>query len=525
MQYTTWKQRALPRTRLAAGMALALGVAGFGVQPNVDARATWPEAAPAGPREADVPARPATTYEVTSCADDGTAGTLRYVIEHAGDGDTADLGSLSCSAITLASGEILLPMNNFSIVAAQPVTIDAGGTSRVFEHDGVGTLYLKDINAVNGYFKYNTATAIPKGGCILSDGLVVLSTSSVSGCGLVNTLGQVRGGGIYASTGIHAYEYSGVANNTASGVSAIGGGAYSFGSVYFQSSSVSGNSALAVTGATGAVIEGGGLFTSGVARLIKTAVSGNQAHADNGTATGGGVQASTGVYLGYSAISGNIASAPGSSGGGIDAQRYSYVYYSTIDHNQSVNNAAMAFTGLSGAVRIGNSTVSTNAATSGSSAMFSSIPTFINNCTIAFNTAAGNDAGLYFYPGATLDIESTIVSNNSSATGTSFDFVSRGAVTGSHNLIMNPGSAVPGDTLTGVDPELEPLAANFSLQIPLTHALAPASPAIDRGSNPRNFTSDERGFFHERVFGIAPDIGAYEYDGVDNDAIFQNGFD
>ena len=406
-----------------------------------------------------------------------------------------------------------------------PVTIDAGGTSRVFEHDGDGALYLRNIEAANGYFKYNSAGGIAKGGCILSNGPVVLVASGVTGCTAANTLGQVRGGGIYALGPVNAYQVSHITGNRAAGISAFGGGLYSTASIYLEQTTISDNVANAITGVSGAIIEGGGIFTSGGTRLSASTVSGNQATATDGIANGGGILANGGVYLRFSTVTGNSASAPNSSGGGLLAQGASYVYYSTIDHNQSVNNGAMAFIGTVGSVKIGNSTISTNTATTGSSALFASLPTAINNSTIAFNVAAGNDAGLYFYPGGSLDLESTIVSNNASTSGTSVDFVSRDSVAGSHNLIANPGSAVPGDTLTGVDPHLLPLAGNFTLVGPLTHALAPDSVAIDHGSNPRDFQYDERGFFHVRAFGLSADIGAYEWDGTSDDTIFADGFD
>jgi hypothetical protein len=526
MERTTAKGKArtagigFPRRPLAAAFALALGASGIATDANAALVRTRDAA-----HASRTPAHPATTYEVTRCADDGSPGTLRYVIEHAVDGDAADLSTLACSTISLENGEILLPMNNFSIIASTPVTIDAHRASRTIEHDGTGVLYLVNVDVANGYFKYNSTLAIAKGGCILSDGFVKLAGSSVSGCQAVDIEGQVRGGGIYSLGGIGAYNHSVVSNNIAGGISAIGGGAYSFGSVYFADSTIDGNTANAVTGTTGNVIEGGGLFTSGVARLVNTTISGNVTRSNDGASAGGGVQASSGVYLAFSQVTGNSASGPSSSGGGVSAQRNSYVYYSTIDHNESSNNAGLAFAGTPGTVRIGNSTISSNLATNGSSALFSSMPTLINNSTIAFNAAQGNDAGLYFYVGATPDIESTIIANNVSASGTSFDIASRDPISGAHNLIRSPGAAVPGDTLVGIDPELLPLATNFSVKIPPTHALASTSPAIDRGSNLRNFDFDERGPFHARTFGIAPDIGAYEYDGIDDDTIFADGFE
>ncbi len=363
-----------------------------------------------------------------------------------------------------------------------------------------------------------------KGGCIFSNGYIHLSSSSVSGCGVVNIDGQAEGGGLYSGSGMRV-ESSTIANNTASGKQALGGGALIRRSAYFVASAISGNTAAAVTGATEAVISGGGLFTGCQARLNSVTVTNNQVRATNGKATGGGITAGGSVYLSFTAISNNVAVAPASSGGGVTALRDSFVYYSTIDHNQAVNNAGAEFR-TAGTLSIRNSTISSNTATSGSSALFSSIPTFINNSTIAFNTAHGSDAGLYFYVGGTLDIESTIVSNNTSSSGTSYDMVSHSSVTGAHNLIMHsPLGTVPRDTLTGIDPLLEPLANNASFNPPLTHALAPTSPAIDRGSNTKNFNWDERWQPFSRVFGIAADIGAYEYDGTDTDTIFKNGFD
>jgi hypothetical protein len=477
---------------------------------------------------APVRAVDATTYEVTSCADDGSPGTLRYVIDNAvGDGDTADLSNLSCSTITLATGEIVIPQNNFTLYSSveHPVTIDAHGASRVIEHDGSGVLGLVRINLANGYFKYNSGSATAKGGCVLSNGSIGMTTSSVSACQAVNINGQAEGGAIYTLGDLNALASSTISNSTASGILALGGGVLSIGSVYLDQGTLSGNLAFSSGSGANAGAYGGGIFNENHTRVVQSSVSGNRAEADHGNASGGGIQSANGagVYLAFSAISGNTAVSAASSGGGVTASGSSSLYYSTLDHNQAVNNAALVLSGNS--ARIGNSTISTNTATSGSSAIFASIPLFVYNSTIAFNAAAGNSAGLYLYVGAVADIESTILSNNTSSTGVGYDLVARVAVNGNHDLIQNPGSPVPGDTLTGVDPQLEPLASNFSLNAPLTHALAPTSPAIDRGTNPRNFNYDERGAFNARVVGISADIGAYEWNGVDTDTIFENGFD
>ena len=56
-----------------------------------------------------------------------------------------------------------------------------------------------------------------------------------------------------------------------------------------------------------------------------------------------------------------------------------------------------------------------------------------------------------------------------------------------------------------------------------THALASNSVAIDAGSNPKGYTTDQRGdaTLYPRISGIGPDIGAYEVN--QDDIIFVTG--
>ena len=73
------------------------------------------------------PRAPADTLPVTSCADDGSADTLRSVIASASEGDVVDLSALDCSSITLTQGLIDLSVlgdhhiNDLSIVAINQV--------------------------------------------------------------------------------------------------------------------------------------------------------------------------------------------------------------------------------------------------------------------------------------------------------------------------------------------------------------------------------------------------------------------
>jgi hypothetical protein len=128
--------------------------------------------------------------------------------------------------------------------------------------------------------------------------------------------------------------------------------------------------------------------------------------------------------------------------------------------------------------------------------------------------------------GPPLVLTSTIVANN---TGPGADIeCPAGPCTwaGDHNLVKNVGTGVtlPLDTITGVDPQLGPLAYNggFFTGAPgdpgttgiRTHNLAAGSPAIDHGSLPPDlpfpFEFDERSTGFLRSLGKAPDIGAIE---------------
>lgn len=57
----------------------------------------------------------AATIRVTNCNDAG-AGSLRAAVAVAASGDTIDLRSLTCSRITLASGRIVLPQDDLSLL-------------------------------------------------------------------------------------------------------------------------------------------------------------------------------------------------------------------------------------------------------------------------------------------------------------------------------------------------------------------------------------------------------------------------
>jgi hypothetical protein len=145
--------------------------------------------------------------------------------------------------------------------------------------------------------------------------------------------------------------------------------------------------------------------------------------------------------------------------------------------------------------------------------------------TISGNTAAaaggtGRGGGIYvfggngpMYPAGHLTLENTIVAGNAATAGPDIF----GTADAAFSLIGNASGAtitetVPGSNLTGVDPQLSPLANNGG-PTP-TQALAPASPAVDQGSS-FGLAADQRGSVRPFDFPQFPNSAAAGADGSD----------
>ncbi|GAA0715137.1 choice-of-anchor Q domain-containing protein [Dokdonella soli] len=407
--------------------------------------------------------------KVTSCLDDLSPGTLRKVVASAATGDIVDLSSLSCSKITLQSGEIAVAQK--SLVVSGPLdhtlTIDAGSRSRVFNHTGTGTLEIADLTLANG--KYAGA-AYAQGGCVVSvNGTVFLSEAAVTGC---------------------------IASSSTAGANVHGGGIYAHGAVV-ANSTVSGNLVI-VSGSTG-------------------------------YASGGGIYAAAGLQMGYSAVSGNSVSGGRiANGGGIYARGAIGISSSTIDSNKASHGGGILAGSLAGGsnhLYLTDSTVSGNHATIAGGVETATF-TKIANSTIAFNVADSQIPGVK--TSTDMAVQSSIIAKNMySSTGVFADLYipPTKILSGSNDLIISSNRYPPGNITA--DPQLGPLSyhgTGVSVVRLLTHALNPTSPAVDAGNNAAGLAYDERGTFFERVRGAAADIGAYERQDVD-DEIFYNGFD
>jgi hypothetical protein len=139
-------------------------------------------------------------------------------------------------------------------------------------------------------------------------------------------------------------------------------------------------------------------------------------------------------------------------------------------------------------------------------------------CTVAYNSAPGNGTGggIDNVAGSTLNLFNTIVAENTA--GSSPDVA--GAInTADHNLIGDGtgstivtdegGNMVGGNGAAVIDPRLGPLQNNGgSTQ---TIALQRGSPAIGKADDAVPPAIDQRGHARTDHFGLATDIGAYEY--------------
>lgn len=414
-------------------------------------------------QRAQRPSTPAAVWTVSNCNDDGP-GSLRAAVKDAADGDQIDLSALTCSTITLQTGAIAVRQNNLNLQGPgrDALSIDGNAADRVFFDSGRGELVLRDLTVRNGR-DYGTDADIVGGGCIAARGYVVLERSTVEGC--------------YAA-----------------GRGAYGGAIYSYG-LTMSNSTLSGNTVRAVhtLGDTGSF--GGGAFVYAIT-LTDSTVSGNRtSHADN----------------------------PGHShydiGGGISSVRGGSIINTTIDSNYSQGRGGgiASFSPLA----ISNSTISGNVAAEDiGGGLFVRRPAAveISNSTLTANHAEAGGGGLYL---ATTDstLQSTIIYGNSVGDGdgrfAEIQVRTSVALTigGGHNLIgaAGPSATVPGDTLQA-DPLLGPLAVNGG---PMrTHALLRGSPAVDAGSNPQGLVYDQRGAPFPRLYGAAPDIGAFEQQAI-----------
>ncbi len=535
----------LRRTPLAAALALAIATAGVTGPVPARAAATASGASATDPyalrselrRDRSLRALPGeqpvasprggAVLPVTSCLDDGSAGTLRAVAALAQENDTIDLSQLACSTITLTQGPIdtsVLGDNHvYDLTINGPgrdlLTIDGGGSSQVFVVGGFssnqGRVIFNDLTIAHGDYSGGLAACITGFG-----GAVELNRVTVTDCHSRGTVPLVFGGAVDVTTLDMTDSLISDSTATATGINgtAVGGGAYASDNMSLTDSTVSGNTVSAPWGVNdGYLTIGGGLYSRGNLVLTRSTISGNAIEATNDgeNARGGGVFVRGVATLDASTVDGNSADG---AGGGVFKEIFSN--YGDPPPPQDTK------------LRLTNTTISGNSAPSGAG-IATSRPLHLANSTIAFNHASDAAGGVMFLLSGvydsegTLTTQSSVIASNTTDGGGAADLDADAALatSGANNLVASADAAItlPGDTLAS-DPLLLPLAANGGPT--RTHAADQGSPLIDAGNNALALEFDQRGEPFARVSGTAADIGAFEVQqpAVD-DLIFRDGFD
>jgi hypothetical protein len=308
-----------------------------------------------------VPANAPATLVVTSCADDGGAGTLRSVVTGAGEGDSVDASALACGAIVPTQGAIAVYQNDLSIVGpgAKALAVDGARADRVFAHYGRGTLDLRNMTVRNG-LTVVTGYHVTGGACVISNGYVRLDHARVSGC---LAAGEGAYGGGVTARGIAMYA-STLSGNTALGshantfTAAYGGGAMAYrGQAYLYASTVTGNRAThALSDTHGSYCTGGGIFSDLGGHAYRSTLSGNYSFG-----SGGGLATHGPFDIVDSTLADNTARFK--SGGGMFARAFypMRIANSTIASNSSGKpGAGIYFVGVANALSLQSSVVAKN---------------------------------------------------------------------------------------------------------------------------------------------------------------------
>jgi hypothetical protein len=538
--------RMLRRNPLAASLALALvtaGVIGYvpahAVAPAAGASGTDPYALRSELRRIRAPRTPlhnkpsiastrgGTILPVTSCLDDGSAGTLRAVAALVQEGDTIDLSQLTCSTITLTQGPIdtsVLGDNHvYDLTINGPgrdlLTIDGGGTSQVFVVGGFssaqGRVIFNDLTVAHGDYAGGLSACITGFG-----GAVELNRVTVTDCHSRGTVPLVFGGAVDVTTLDMTDSIISDSSATATGINgtAVGGGAYASDNMTLTDSTVSGNTVSAPWGVNdGYLTIGGGIYSRGDLVLSRSTISGNSIEATNDgeNARGGGIFVRGVATIDASTIDGNSTDG---AGGGVFKEIFSN--YGDPPPPQDTK------------LLVTNTTISGNSASSGAG-ISTSRPLHLANSTIAFNHSIDTAGGVMFLLSGVYDSEGTLTAQSSVIASNATDGSGAAdlgadavlAASGANNLVTDADAAItlPGDTLAS-DPLLLPLAANGGPT--MTHALDIGSPALDTGNNAAALDFDQRGDGFARVAGAAADIGAFEVQQpAKDDVIFRDGFD
>jgi len=412
------------------------------------------------------PAALATNRIVTSCLDDGSAGTLRNVITAPStvSGDEIDLTQLTnCanSKITLATGGMHIPIsqNNLTIKGPPNATLTIDGSqlddspynySNLLYHTGTGTLSVSHLTLTGGHEKHQKIDAL--GGCVYSKANIDLAYVTISNCTDFSEYNTARGGAVYAGGNL-ALNHSAIGSSSASGVGARGGGVFAKGTLTLASSTLSGNSAD-----SGGDAFGGGAYAVGSVLAQFSHVDGNDAASTFGNASGGGIFAKSTLTLTQGSLNDNSLDAHSyARGGGAYAIGNIVAAYSQITGNTVTSTESAARGGgfdAKGNLSLQVATLSGNSV-AGSSIVYSSGGGARTRGEFhsSYSTISGNIAyGLGFGGGLTLTgplnvVVASTISGNTSHGGFGGIDVFTGGAPQSYFVLRN--STVSGNHASG----------------------------------------------------------------------------
>jgi predicted outer membrane repeat protein len=414
---------------------------------------------------------------VTTLADDGSPGSLRYVVNNAVSGE--DIIFVTNGTITLTNEEI--DVTNDVTLSGPGVTnlaISGNNASRVFYvSSGVqaNVSGLTICKAQSTLYFDNGYGYDPSGGGILNAGTLTLSNCDINDCtamaGANGTSYDLPGGPGGNAGGICNYGSLSLFACTLSGNKGGAGGQGWPGQIGEYSGGTGG-----AGGSAGAVYNSGTLFVA------------NCTFNNNAAGSGGG-GGPTLLYLGggLPPITVSVApSGPAGPGGAIYNTGTATLSLCTFDSNTAGGDGGGIYS--SGLATLTACTITRNTAGAGGG-VYNTYEFAADNSLFADNTASGSPD----YSGSFSSEGYNLIGNNS----------------GSFGFFVGDDDDIVGTSNAPINPQIAPLANNGGPT--LTVALLPGSPAIDAGDDDllsMGITTDQRGLL--RKSGAHVDIGAYE---------------